>query len=64
METTYLKLRERPFFDEIADAVVSSPLINSIQVLDPSMGALSFAEERKLRGCLKSRTYGKKALSV
>ena len=38
---TYLGLRNSQFTDEIADAVVRSPLIQSISVLDLSMGTLS-----------------------
>lgn len=37
----YLGLRNSQFSDEIALAVVQSPLINSLQVLDLSMGTLS-----------------------
>jgi hypothetical protein len=38
---TYLGLRNSQFSDEIADAVVRSPLLESISVLDLSMGTLS-----------------------
>ena len=48
---TYLGLRNSQFSDEIADAVVRSPLLESISVLDLSMGTLSDEGAEKLINC-------------
>ncbi|KJH73239.1 STM4015 family protein [Aliterella atlantica] len=48
---TYLGLRNSQFSDEIADAVVRSPLLQSISVLDLSMGTLSDAGAEILLNC-------------
>jgi len=48
---TYLGLRNSQFTDEIANAIVASPIINSISVLDLSMGTLSDAGAEKLLNC-------------
>lgn len=48
---TYLGLRNSQFSDEIADAVVRSPLIEFISVLDLSMGTLSNEGAEKLINC-------------
>ncbi|MBD2613616.1 MAG: HEAT repeat domain-containing protein [Nostoc sp. GBBB01] len=48
---TYLGLRNSQFTDEIANAIVASPIINSISVLDLSMGTLSDAGAEELLNC-------------
>lgn len=48
---TYLGLRNSQFSDEIAQAVVRSPLLQSISVLDLSMGTLSDAGAEILLNC-------------
>ncbi|MFN6486816.1 MULTISPECIES: STM4015 family protein [unclassified Nostoc] len=48
---TYLGLRNSQFTDEIANAIVTSPIINSISVLDLSMGTLSDAGAEELLNC-------------
>ncbi|OUL24160.1 hypothetical protein BV378_19790 [Nostoc sp. RF31YmG] len=48
---TYLGLRNSQFTDEIANAIVSSPVMNSISVLDLSMGTLSDAGAEELLNC-------------
>lgn len=45
---TYLGLRNSQFTDEMVDALVTSPIINSISVLDLSMGTLSDDGAEKL----------------
>ncbi|WP_099066026.1 STM4015 family protein [Nostoc linckia] len=48
---TYLGLRNSQFTDEIVNAIVTSPIINSISVLDLSMGTLSDAGAEELLNC-------------
>ncbi len=48
---TYLGLKNSHFSDEIAEAVVRSPLLESISVLDLSMGTLSDEGAEKLIKC-------------
>ncbi|BAY10074.1 STM4015 family protein [Calothrix sp. NIES-2098] len=48
---TYLGLRNSQFTDEIVNAIVASPIINSISVLDLSMGTLSDAGAEALLNC-------------
>lgn len=48
---TYLGLRNSQFTDEIAEAVVRSPLLQSISVLDLSMGTLSDSGAEVLLHC-------------
>nr|WP_322714978.1 STM4015 family protein [Nostoc sp. ChiSLP03a]MDZ8216263.1 STM4015 family protein [Nostoc sp. ChiSLP03a] len=48
---TYLGLRNSQFTDEIANAIVTSPIINSISVLDLSIGTLSDAGAEQLLNC-------------
>ncbi|MEH2074011.1 MAG: STM4015 family protein [Nostoc sp.] len=48
---TYLGLRNSQFTDEIVNAIVSSPIINSISVLDLSMGTLSDGGAEELLNC-------------
>jgi hypothetical protein len=48
---TYLGLRNSQFSDEIATTMVDSPIINSISVLDLSMGTLSDVGAEKLLNC-------------
>lgn len=48
---TYLGLRNSQFADEIAEAVVRSPLLESISVLDLSMGTLSDTGAEILLNC-------------
>jgi hypothetical protein len=47
----YLGLRNSKFTDEIVNAIVNSPMINSISVLDLSMGTLSDAGAEELLNC-------------
>jgi hypothetical protein len=47
----YLGLRNSQFTDEIANAIVSSPIINYISILDLSMGTLSDAGAEELLNC-------------
>lgn len=48
---TYLGLRNSQFTDEIVNALVTSPILDSISVLDLSMGTLSNKGARKLLNC-------------
>ena len=48
---TYLGLRNSQFADEIATTIVDSPILNSISVLDLSMGTLSDVGAEKLLNC-------------
>ncbi|OUL21499.1 hypothetical protein BV372_31660 [Nostoc sp. T09] len=48
---TYLGLRNSQFTDEIVNAIVASPIINSISVLDLSMGTLSDAGAEAFLNC-------------
>ena len=48
---TYLGLRNSQYSDDIADAIVRSPLMNSISVLDLSMGTLSDKGAEVLLNC-------------
>ncbi|MDZ7966157.1 MAG: STM4015 family protein [Nostoc sp. DedSLP03] len=48
---TYLGLRNSQFTDEIVSAIVTSPIINSISVLDLSMGTLSDTGAEELLNC-------------
>ncbi|MEH1940445.1 MAG: STM4015 family protein [Nostoc sp.] len=48
---TYLGLRNSQFTDEIVSAIVGSPVIDYISVLDLSMGTLSDAGAEKLLNC-------------
>ncbi|MEH2184404.1 STM4015 family protein [Nostoc sp.] len=48
---TYLGLRNSQFTDEIVNAIVSSPIMNCINVLDLSMGTLSDAGAEELLNC-------------
>ncbi|MBD2597932.1 STM4015 family protein [Nostoc spongiaeforme FACHB-130] len=48
---TYLGLRNSQFSDEIASAIVSSPILNSISILDLSLGTLSDAGAEELLNC-------------
>ncbi|MEW6491961.1 MAG: STM4015 family protein, partial [Cyanobacteriota bacterium] len=47
----YLGLRNSQFSDEIAEAIAYSPLIDSIKVLDLSMGTLSDRKAEELLDC-------------
>ena len=48
---TYLGLRNSQFSDEIVSAIVASPIINSISILDLSMGTLSDIGAEELLNC-------------
>ncbi|MBD2488203.1 STM4015 family protein [Aulosira sp. FACHB-615] len=48
---TYLGLCNSQFSDEIASAIVTSPILNSISVLDLSLGTLSDAGAEELLNC-------------
>lgn len=47
----YLGLRNSQYSDDIAQAVINSPLINSIKILDLSLGTLSDAGAEVLLNC-------------
>lgn len=48
---TYLGLRNSQFADEIVNAIVGSPIIDSLSVLDISMGTLSDVGAEQLLNC-------------
>ncbi|AVH71456.1 STM4015 family protein [Nostoc sp. 'Lobaria pulmonaria (5183) cyanobiont'] len=48
---TYLGLRNSQFTDEIVSAIVACPIINSISILDLSMGTLSDIGAEELLNC-------------
>ncbi len=48
---TYLGLRNSQFADEIVNTIVGSPILNSLSVLDLSMGTLSDVGAKKLLNC-------------
>lgn len=49
----YLGLRSCNYSDAVAQAIVSSPLINSLKVLDLSMGTLTGKGAKALQNCIK-----------